>query len=121
MLAQDRVCARCVDNVNFAKHVDGRGDDVSTVVTLLVSETPTLGVRIREIERICLDREISNIETKFGGIPVKIARYGEKIVNIKPEFETLKEIEKVTAKLGRQISDEELPECPQPVHIDVGD
>ena len=61
-------------------------------INLLVSETPTLGVRIREIERTCLERELSKVETKFGEIAVKIARFGEKIVNIKPEFEVLKEI-----------------------------
>jgi uncharacterized protein (TIGR00299 family) protein len=61
-------------------------------IDLLVSETPTLGVRVREVERICMEREFSKVETKFGEIAVKIARYGEKIVNIKPEFEVLKEI-----------------------------
>jgi len=61
-------------------------------INLLISETPTLGVRVREVERICLAREISKVETKFGEISVKIARFGEKIVNIKPEFEILKEI-----------------------------
>jgi uncharacterized protein (TIGR00299 family) protein len=61
-------------------------------ITLLVRETPTLGVRVRETERICLDREITKIKTKFGEIPVKIARFDGKIVNVKPEFEILKEI-----------------------------
>ncbi|HVE59570.1 MAG TPA: nickel pincer cofactor biosynthesis protein LarC [Pyrinomonadaceae bacterium] len=61
-------------------------------INLLITETPTLGVRVREIERICLEREFSKVETKFGEIAVKIARFGEKIVNIKPEFDVLKEI-----------------------------
>ncbi len=63
-------------------------------INLLISETPTLGVRVSEVERICLEREISSVETKFGEIPIKIARFGEKIVNIKPEFEILREIAK---------------------------
>jgi uncharacterized protein (TIGR00299 family) protein len=61
-------------------------------IGLLMRETPTLGVRVRETERICLAREITKIQTKFGEIPVKIARFGDSIVNIKPEFEFLKEI-----------------------------
>ncbi len=69
-----------------------RKSDKNKFIALLVRETPTLGVRIGEIERICLEREISEIDTKFGKIPVKIARFGDEIVNIKPEFETLKEI-----------------------------
>jgi pyridinium-3,5-bisthiocarboxylic acid mononucleotide nickel chelatase len=68
--------------------------DKDKFVELLVSETTTLGVRIRELERTCLSREISTVNTKFGEIQVKIARFGEKIVNIKPEFEMLKEIAK---------------------------
>jgi uncharacterized protein (DUF111 family) len=59
---------------------------------LLINETTTIGIRIRETERICLEREISKIDTKFGEISIKIARFGEKIVNIKPEFEDLKKI-----------------------------
>ncbi len=61
-------------------------------IALLMRETPTLGVRIREVERVCLQREISTIATRFGEIPVKIARFGDRVVNVKPEFETLKEI-----------------------------
>ena len=61
-------------------------------VSLLVRETPTLGVRISEVERACLHREFSRIETKYGEIPVKIARFGDRVVNIKPEFEILREI-----------------------------
>jgi len=68
--------------------------DKDKFVALLVRETPTIGVRVREVERICLAREIAKIETNFGEIPVKIARFGDDIVNIKPEFETLKEIAK---------------------------
>jgi len=71
-----------------------KGSDKGKFIGLLVRETTTLGVRIKEIERTCLSREISTVKTKFGQIPVKIARFGTEIVNIKPEFETLKEIAK---------------------------
>jgi uncharacterized protein (TIGR00299 family) protein len=71
-----------------------RKKDKDKFIALLVRETPTLGVRIAEVERICLSREISKIDTKFGEVPVKIARFRGEIVNIKPEFETLKEIAK---------------------------
>lgn len=66
--------------------------DKDKFIALLVRETPTLGVRVREIERVCLKREISAIETKFGAIPLKVARFDGKIVNVKAEFEILKEI-----------------------------
>ncbi|MGC2235245.1 MAG: nickel pincer cofactor biosynthesis protein LarC [Pyrinomonadaceae bacterium] len=59
---------------------------------LLYTETTTLGVRVTEIKRDCLPREIVKIETEFGIIDVKIARYNGKIVNAKPEYEQVREI-----------------------------
>ena len=59
---------------------------------LLYTETTTLGVRISEIERDCLPREIIKIKTEFGEVDIKIARFGEKIVNAKPEYDQLREI-----------------------------
>ena len=32
------------------------------------------------------------VSTRFGEVPVKVARFGGRIVNVKPEFETLREI-----------------------------
>ena len=68
--------------------------DKDKFIALLVRETPTLGVRVSETERVCLAREITKIATKFGEIPVKIARFDGVVVNVKPEFEILKEIAK---------------------------
>jgi uncharacterized protein (DUF111 family) len=62
------------------------------LTALLYTETTTLGVRIREVERDCLPREIVKIETEFGKIDVKIACYDGKIVNAKPEYEQIREI-----------------------------
>lgn len=62
------------------------------LTALLFNETTTLGVRVSEIERICLPRAIVKIETEFGAIDVKIARYDGKIVNAKPEYEQIREI-----------------------------
>lgn len=66
--------------------------DKDKFIALMVRETPTIGLRLRDVERVCLEREVSVIETKFGEISVKIARFGGQIVNVKPEFETLREI-----------------------------
>jgi pyridinium-3,5-bisthiocarboxylic acid mononucleotide nickel chelatase len=59
---------------------------------LLYTETTTLGVRIRQIERDCLPRDMVKVETEFGAVDVKIARYKGKIVNAKPEYEQVREI-----------------------------
>lgn len=62
------------------------------ILELLYRETSTLGVRVSTVERNCLPREIVKVETEFGGVDVKIARFGEKIVNVKPEYEQIREI-----------------------------
>ncbi len=59
---------------------------------LLYVETSTIGVRISEVERDCLERSVETIKTKFGEIQVKIAKYKDKIINVKPEFDELKTI-----------------------------
>ena len=59
---------------------------------LLYTETSTLGVRIQEVERNCLPREIVRVETEFGVVDVKIAKFNGKIVNAKPEYDQIREI-----------------------------
>ncbi len=73
------------------------------LIELLFTETTTLGVRIKEIERNCLPREIENVETEFGAIAVKIARYNGKIVNAKPEYEQIRQIALQSKKSFREI------------------
>jgi len=67
-------------------------DKKEVFTELLYTETTTLGVRISEIKRDCLPREIVKIKTEFGEVDIKIARFGEKIVNAKPEYDQLREI-----------------------------
>lgn len=58
---------------------------------LLFTETSTLGIRISRIERECLERESKKIETEFGEIDVKIGKFNGKVVNIKPEYDQMRE------------------------------
>ncbi len=67
-------------------------DEAEIFKELLFTETSTLGVRISKVERECLHREKVKVPTEFGEIDVKIAKFGEKIVNIKPEYDQLREI-----------------------------
>jgi uncharacterized protein (TIGR00299 family) protein len=50
-------------------------------------ETTTIGVRYREMARECLDREIVKVETAVGAVRVKVARRGDEVLNVSPEFE----------------------------------
>ncbi|RKY32034.1 MAG: nickel pincer cofactor biosynthesis protein LarC [Candidatus Omnitrophota bacterium] len=62
------------------------------IIKTIFSETTTLGIRYRVENRILLEREIKELETKFGKIPVKIAYFGGERVNISPEYEICKKI-----------------------------
>ncbi len=73
---------------------------------LVFKETTTLGVRVSEVERNCLPREIIRVETEFGAIDVKVAKLGEKIMNAKPEFEQVKEIAERAGVSVRRIVEE---------------
>ncbi len=59
---------------------------------LLYTETSTLGVRIKEVKRECLPRQIVKIETEHGAIDMKVAEYKGEIINAKPEYEQIREI-----------------------------
>ncbi len=63
------------------------GATLPAIVQTLLRETTTLGVRVREVERLCLPREIWKVQTPYGTVGVKIARLGEEIVNLAPEYD----------------------------------
>jgi pyridinium-3,5-bisthiocarboxylic acid mononucleotide nickel chelatase len=54
---------------------------------ILFRETTTLGIRRSIQQRIVLNRVIETVETSLGLVRVKVARYGDRIVNAQPEYE----------------------------------
>ncbi len=60
--------------------------DVATMQSILFEEKITLGVRMTTCERVSLPREITTVETPYGEIHVKTARWGE-IVRVMPEYD----------------------------------
>jgi pyridinium-3,5-bisthiocarboxylic acid mononucleotide nickel chelatase len=54
---------------------------------LLLRETSTLGIRIRQDRRICLDRAHATVPTQYGDIRIKIGLLDGEALNIAPEFE----------------------------------
>lgn len=59
---------------------------------VILSETPTLGVRTRLVERFVADRENVAMETQLGAISVKLKYLGGKPVAAAPEFEDCRRI-----------------------------
>jgi uncharacterized protein (TIGR00299 family) protein len=62
------------------------------IAELLYRETSTLGLRVREVERECLSREIVRVNTRFGEVDVKIARYNGTVTNEMPEYEHVRNL-----------------------------
>jgi uncharacterized protein (DUF111 family) len=54
---------------------------------LLFEQTTTIGLRIHEARRKVLERELVEVETRFGPVRVKVATYQGKVVNVAPEYE----------------------------------
>jgi hypothetical protein len=57
------------------------------VVRALLSETTSIGVRFDPVDRRVLEREMVEVATDFGAIPVKVARLDGRVVNAAPEYE----------------------------------
>jgi uncharacterized protein (TIGR00299 family) protein len=62
-------------------------DDADTLMAILFTETSTLGVRQQLVTRYCLARTSHTVETPYGPVRVKVARWGDGQVKAAPEYE----------------------------------
>jgi uncharacterized protein (TIGR00299 family) protein len=58
---------------------------------LILRETSTLGIRIRQEKRTCLQRHHVNVQTAYGEIRIKVGTLGDEVLNAAPEFEDCRE------------------------------
>jgi uncharacterized protein (TIGR00299 family) protein len=65
-------------------------DRKEPLTNLLFTETTTLGVRSYEVERRALRRSVTQVETAYGPIGVKVAHLNGHVVNEMPEFEDVR-------------------------------
>ena len=82
----------------------------SVISELLYKETTTLGLRVKSIERECLSREIINVNTRFGSVDVKIAKYDGQITNAMPEYEQVRSLALEHSVAFKTVHDEVLAE-----------
>jgi len=61
--------------------------DSPALQQLILRETSTLGLRIRQDSRVCADRHHATVTTPYGDIRVKIGTLNGQQCNIAPEFE----------------------------------
>jgi pyridinium-3,5-bisthiocarboxylic acid mononucleotide nickel chelatase len=66
------------------------------LIRILMDETGTLGVRVREEPRLVADRKNETIRVMVNGqsftIRVKTSRAGDRVIAVKPEYEDMKKI-----------------------------
>jgi pyridinium-3,5-bisthiocarboxylic acid mononucleotide nickel chelatase len=62
-------------------------DRTGALSRIIFEETTTIGVRRQTAQRTILDREIVPVETEYGVVPVKVSKYGGKIVTCTPEYD----------------------------------
>lgn len=65
---------------------------VGQIADFLVTETTTIGLRWRIDSRLKAVREIKEIETPYGVIKFKVAKTGNRTVNVSPEYEDCKRV-----------------------------
>lgn len=61
-------------------------NDLQALTTILLSETTTLGVRVQELERAIVPRQVQTVRLPGGSVQVKIADLGNGRVKITPEY-----------------------------------
>ncbi len=66
--------------------------EIASMAELVFRETTSIGVRWRIEDRIVAQRSITNVETGFGVVRVKIASRNGRIVNLAPEYDDCKRL-----------------------------
>jgi uncharacterized protein (TIGR00299 family) protein len=61
--------------------------DSAALERLILTETSTLGVRIRQERRTCLERKHIPVVTEYGEIRIKVGSLGGETMNAAPEYE----------------------------------
>jgi uncharacterized protein (TIGR00299 family) protein len=61
--------------------------DSAALERLILTETSTLGVRIRQERRTCLERRHIPVATEYGEIRIKVGTLGGETMNAAPEYE----------------------------------
>ncbi len=69
---------------------------VEPVLRVLFAETTTLGVRVQEVARRLLARELTEVATRFGLVRVKVAKAEGRSVKARPEYQDCKRIAEQT-------------------------
>lgn len=83
-------------------HVLAHPESVDDLLQIIFQESTTIGVRSYPVTKHMLPRQIETVDTKYGRVRVKIARLGDRVANVKPEYEDCRAL---AIQLGLPIKD----------------
>lgn len=79
-------------------------NDRDAVLSAILRETTTLGVRVQTLERASLSREFGTAATPFGSVRVKIARWDETgLKRAHPEWDDVKRVAREAGVSAREV------------------
>lgn len=65
---------------------------LSQIMDVIFRESTSIGIRVQEIERYALEREIKEVKTPWGIVRVKLSYNGELLLNAAPEYEDCRKL-----------------------------
>ncbi len=63
-----------------------------TITSILLRETTTLGLRRREVGKVMLDRNITEMNSSLGSVRIKTGSLDGRVIKAKPEYDDLQRI-----------------------------
>ena len=76
----------------FSLRVLAPPERLDAILTVLLRETSTFGVRVLPCERYALPRRIEQVATPYGPVDVKIGFWGGEAVKFSPEYESCRRV-----------------------------
>jgi hypothetical protein len=82
-----------------------RAEHSARLARVLFEETPTLGVRMRNVDRVVLPRTLQSVSTPWGRVRVKITRHDGR-EEMRPEYEDCRGLAEATGRPLRTVLQE---------------
>ena len=64
--------------------------DVPKLADIIFAETTSFGIRMDQVSRLKLDRKFETVKTEYGEITVKLGLKDGKIIQVAPEYESVR-------------------------------
>ena len=80
-----------------------KNENIDDVMKLIFTGTSSLGIRVQEISRYCLDRAIKKVKLPYGEADVKIGYFRGKQVTVSPEYESCRILAECTGKPLKEV------------------